>query len=176
MEAKDLLIADLEHFGESMWRNEEVGEKRFSFFVTLVTAVAAGLVALRASKEVSDGFMLKAAAIASTALFIVGLLSYLRMIHRNRTTDEYQQTLKYIRAMYVAACPELKSYEVPRKIEPWGGKWLRGGYAETIATVEGMLLSALLVVLFSMALPLAVGLGVGLTVVMWVFASPRKKG
>lgn len=125
MEAKDLLLADLEHFGQSMWRNEEAGEKRFSFFVSLVTAVAAGLVALRASKEVSDGFILNAAAIATTALFFLGLLSYLRMIHRNRTTDEYQQTLKYTRAMYVAACPELKLYQVPRRIETWGGKWLR---------------------------------------------------
>jgi hypothetical protein len=45
MEAKDLLIADLQQFGESLWRNEEVGEKRFEFFVA-DDAVGAGLVAL----------------------------------------------------------------------------------------------------------------------------------
>src|ERR1044071_6029218 len=36
---KDLLFADLEYFGECEWRNEESGEKRFNFFITLVTAV-----------------------------------------------------------------------------------------------------------------------------------------
>ena len=30
-ESLKLLIEDLKHFGESFWRNEEVGEKRFNF-------------------------------------------------------------------------------------------------------------------------------------------------
>jgi hypothetical protein len=44
----EFLLAELEHFGQSLWRNEEVGEKRFNFFLTLVTAVISGLVALHA--------------------------------------------------------------------------------------------------------------------------------
>lgn len=46
MKAKDLLLADLEYIRASFWKNEDIGEKRFGFFVTVVTAVVAGLVAL----------------------------------------------------------------------------------------------------------------------------------
>lgn len=56
-----------------------------------------------------------------------------------------------------------------------GREVAKGGYAETIVTVEGMPFAALLVVWFNGALPLAVGLGAGLTLVMWVCASPRRK-
>ena len=42
---KDLFLADLDRLEESIWRNEKVGEKRFEFFVALVGAVLAGLVA-----------------------------------------------------------------------------------------------------------------------------------
>ena len=37
MDPKDLLLKDLELFEGALGRNEEIGEKRFSFFVTLVT-------------------------------------------------------------------------------------------------------------------------------------------
>jgi hypothetical protein len=36
---RDLFLADLERLEESIWRNEEIGEKRFNFFVTFATAV-----------------------------------------------------------------------------------------------------------------------------------------
>lgn len=46
VEDEKLLMAEYEHFSESFWRNEEVGEKRINFFVTLTTAIIAGIVAL----------------------------------------------------------------------------------------------------------------------------------
>jgi hypothetical protein len=36
---RDLFLADLERLEESIWRNEEIGEKRVNFLVTFATAV-----------------------------------------------------------------------------------------------------------------------------------------
>ena len=84
MEPKDLLIADLEHFGESLWRNEEVGEKRFNFFVTLVTAVAVGLVALYTTDKHSKiiSHLPNIAGVACSGLLAVGLMTFPSMLHR----------------------------------------------------------------------------------------------
>jgi hypothetical protein len=44
----EFLLADHKYFADSIWKNEEVGEKRLNVFITLVTAVIAALVALHA--------------------------------------------------------------------------------------------------------------------------------
>ncbi len=118
---KDLLIADLQHFGESRWRNEEVGEKRFEFFVTLVTAVSAGLVALASTDgkifQILNTTLPELAGQASLALLIFGLLTYFRMLHRDWVTTEFNDTTDRIRNLYIElykdACPALENYVVP---------------------------------------------------------------
>ena len=44
--AKELLLADFKYFADSFWKSEEVGEKRVTVFITLVTAVLAALTVL----------------------------------------------------------------------------------------------------------------------------------
>lgn len=178
MEGQDLLIADIEHFGESMWRNEEVGEKRFDFFVTLVTAVLAGLVALATSGDAAAREMLRPTAVWATgALLLIGVLSYLRMVHRNRVTDQYKDTLKYIRSAYRAACPGLASYEVPTNLysprQRWQ-RWFTGGYAETIGTIDGLLFAGALW-LTGVSSYLAALLGLGVATVLWLYARRRAR-
>jgi hypothetical protein len=46
MDSMQLLIADLDHLRRSLLQSEEIGEKRFEFFMALVTAAVAGLIAL----------------------------------------------------------------------------------------------------------------------------------
>src|SRR4051812_5602125 len=94
-----LLLADLNHFGESLWRNDEIGERRFNFFVTLAAAVMSGLATLYAAKDLvlAKGTLLDVSRGALGALFVFGLLTYLRLLHRNRVNQEYHRTLKYIR-------------------------------------------------------------------------------
>jgi len=41
MEDEKLLLAEYQHFSESFWKNEEIGEKRVNFFITLSTAIVA---------------------------------------------------------------------------------------------------------------------------------------
>ena len=77
--SRELLLADLEHFEESIWRNEEIGEKRFNFFLTLVTAVAGGLLALWTGDRVPADFRARLPALtwqSNLALLILGLLTY----------------------------------------------------------------------------------------------------
>jgi putative (di)nucleoside polyphosphate hydrolase len=169
MEPEQLLLADLEHFGGSLWRNEEVGEKRLTFFVSLLTAVAAGLVALAASgTELGDELFDTTATAGMVVLLVIGLLTYLRMIQRNRVRDEYQRTLAYIRLTYRALCPELATYEVPHTERRYRfPTWLRGGYAETFAAIDGLLLAVLLVLTVDLHVAAATGVGAVLTAALW---------
>src|SRR5262252_7639975 len=93
---REFLLEDFRHFSESSWRNEDVGEKRFSFLVSLVTAVAGGLVALRTADKnrIPPDEVIGITQAAVAGLLVIGILNYLRMLHRNRITDEYHRTLK----------------------------------------------------------------------------------
>lgn len=146
MKPENLLIADLEHFGELLWRNEEMGEKRFSFFMTLVTAVISALVALvKINKTLSENCVIDIVGAALIVLLVFGILTYLRMIQRNHVTDEYKRTLKYIRKRCVSLCEsKLDLYEVPQRNKTGWSKWLRGGYAETVGAINSIMLGVLL--------------------------------
>ena len=43
---RDFLLNEHRYFAESFWKNEETGEKRVTFFITLITAVISALVVL----------------------------------------------------------------------------------------------------------------------------------
>ena len=131
--AIDFLIADLEHFGESFWRSERIGESRFKFFITLVTAVITGLVALHTSDKykceqllvpkndllallfTSDKYkceqLLLITNVALFGLLIFGFLTYLRMLRRNLITDKYKYALKQIREKVRSISPLLQLYQ-----------------------------------------------------------------
>lgn len=183
MDAKDLLIADLEHFEESLWRNEEIGEKRFSFFVTLVTAVAGGLVAFYTRDE-SQSWKPEQSqpliAAASGVLLLICVLSYLRMLHRNHVTDQYKKTIRYIRATYCAKlglaeyCVPIASGN-PGKVEGFRKKWLRGGYAETMAVMAGIIFAVFIWALKPSLSGIAIIPGVAVAFILWVLAARREK-
>jgi hypothetical protein len=165
LESKDLLIADLEHFGESLWRNEEIGEKRLNFFITLAAAVASGLVALATSdKPPSDETLRGIVATALSALLVLGLVTYLRMLKRNQVTDQYHRTLKHIRETYAKLFGGLESYRVPVPPKP---RKFGGGYAETMGTIEGLLAGALI---WQWHPAMAVFAGAIVTFVAWAVA------
>ena len=170
MQSKDLLLADLHHFGESLWRNEEVGEKRFSFFITLITALLGASVALVKTDKLPEEFMIT----ILWGLIIFGFLTYLRMVQRNRVTDEYQRTLKYIRKQCISLCPDLASYKVPRHNKKWWLKWIKGGYAETIGTINSMLIGAL-IFHYSKNIVIAIIVGLLFCTLQWLYACIRNK-
>lgn len=100
--SKEFLLAEYRYFTDSLWRNEEGGEKRVQFFITLVTAVFAGLVALikPQSGEVRAEATYPLAAGALAALLVIGYVTLKRMRHRNRVTDDYKRTIDLIRSRF----------------------------------------------------------------------------
>lgn len=142
LDAKDLLLADMQHFESAMARNEETGEKRFSFLISLLTAVGGGLGALYTSRDVVPARVIDVAAGAGLALAGFAFLTFLRLIHRNRVTDGYKLTLRHIRDTYQELCPPLRSgYNVPVAGSRSKGVF-SGGYAETTGVVTAVLLGA----------------------------------
>lgn len=185
MDAKDLLLKDLELFEEALGRNEEIGEKRFSFFVTLVTAVAGGLGAFytrQGAKDWDPNEPHWLIFVACVILAVVGFLSYLRMLHRNRVTDQFKKTTKYIRNKYTAAVLDPSfQYQVPvparskKKVEKLREEWFRGGYAETMAVLEGIIVAVLVWAYNPLFKVGAIFCGLILTVVLWWVAAQREK-
>ena len=180
----DLLLEDLRHFGESLWRNDEIGEKRFNFFLTLVTAVIAGLVSLlNGNGDLTDIVPLQElggpngpkaliAAVGLWMLFGFGLLTYVRLVLRNRNTAEYHRTLRYIRKRMISLYPDspLDEYVVPQT--PASGRFakaLKGGLTGITGIMTGGLLF-LAVVLSTGSVWLAGALGPAAAVALWAVA------
>lgn len=172
----EFLIADLNHFGESLWRNEEIGEKRFEFFLTLVTAVIAGLVVLYTKKNninIDDESLKTIMNGTISMLLVFGLMTYLRMLQRNRITDDYKHTLKYIRKKLLDLNPSFTEYSVPHHNDIGIWKWFRGGFAETVGAMCAFLVLGLLI-LNSVTLCLAIIVGMLVLITTWVLAITRK--
>lgn len=140
---RELLLSDLEHFGESLWRNEEIGEKRLNYFVTLITAAAAGLVALHTDGGSSSLPLFRIRNGTLAVLVVFGLVTYFRMLRRNQVTDQYQKTLNYIRRRLRGA--SAFDYEVPMEAPRRWHSFFRGGLADTAAAVTASLTCALLI-------------------------------
>jgi len=98
--ARELLLADLRHLQESFWKNEETGEKRVTFFITLVTAAITALIAIgrEGTKGDLQGELLLAFGLSS--LLVVGLVTLLRLIKRNEVTDGYKRDMRTIRKIF----------------------------------------------------------------------------
>jgi len=96
------LLAEHQYLGDCFWRNEEIGERRVNFFITLVTAVIAALVALATSEEgnLEEAEVYLITVFALLALLSFGIVTLLRMIHRNIVTDGYKRAMEMIEAAF----------------------------------------------------------------------------
>jgi hypothetical protein len=178
LDAKDLLLADLQHFENAMARNEETGEKRFSFLISLLTAVGGGLGALYTSNDVDPARVSQVAAGASLALAGFAFLTFLRLVHRNRVTDEHKSTLRHIRRTYRELCSPLhaRGYRVP-VAGPRSRGVFRGGYAEMTGVVTAVLLGASLRLGMQAGWLAVVAVGAGAAVILvGVAAAVRSRG
>ena len=161
----NFLLAELGHFTQSLLQNEQLGEGRFRFFLTLITAVTAGLVALHTAKgDIVDKDALPVVVnLALIVLVFFGVLTYMRMLQRDRVSEGYKQDLNYIRNQLKYELT-LLDYQVPFsphisnaedddckaiKEQKWPslrGDWertLRAGYSQTVGAVCALLLCML---------------------------------
>ena len=136
----DFLIAEYEHFAESFWRTEELGEKRLNFFISLLTAAVAGLVVLATSDTGFSASQVQWVSFsAGLAMLLLGLSTLLRMLRRNDVTDEYKGAMKQIRQVFcdrhaLEGYAPFKSSDRPV---------FTGGLAQTAALLNSMIAGAL---------------------------------
>jgi len=153
--AIDFLLEEYKNLAVSFWKNEETGEKRVNFFITLVTAVIAALIALATNDK---GYLPRETIPLITIFSLVGLLLFgiftlLRMIRRNRVTDEYKKAMGTIRDIFKKFdYQRLKDYD-PFKDKRKKRKLGRGGLVETVALINSLIFAAI-VTMFAISLPI----------------------
>ncbi len=142
----EFLMEEYRFFTQSFWKNEELGERRVTFFITLTTAVLAAVVALTeigstaiSVKQVATG--------ALAALFAFGVVTYFRIRQRNAVTDEYKTIVAYLREKLRQNDEHLEEYALP--FAPSTHWLLRGGLVQMVAVINGVILA----VLFALHLP-----------------------
>lgn len=167
-----ILLGDLQYIRSEIQRNEDIGEKRFGFFVTLVTAVSAGMVGLLTSEE-AEKFADEAIAMGLVALLGFGLLTYVRLLHRNNVTDDLMGMSDTVRARAVSHCQnpdaEMPPLDWPGKRGI--GKFMRAGYAEVVGLIDGALYGALLIYSVDAQIGYAAAGGVILAGMLWLLAT-----
>lgn len=169
---RDLLLRDFEYSSQSFWKNEELGERRVQFLITLVTAVMAGLGALygysvetvrmtgvtaEAAEDAAGHTVGWVAIPALIGLLVIGFVTFLRMVNRDKVTDDYKERSDQIRRVVLGDLvhfwlyepEELKNVEQgkPPSVPGLGKKlarsWLSGGLAMTVASINGLLAGVL---------------------------------
>lgn len=138
------LIAEYEHFADSFWKTEELGEKRLNFFISLSTAAVAGLVALAtADTGFSDEQVKWLSVSVGIALVLLGVSTYLRMLRRNNVADQYKRAINHVRQHFVRQY-KLEGYDPmgmlrrePTEILP--RKLFTGGLAQTAALLNSII-------------------------------------
>lgn len=165
------LLEEYKHLTESFLRNEELGERRFNFFIALTTAVIGALAAI---PKVFDGEVdLIFFFFGLVAVFLFGVVTLVRIIRRNLVTDEYLRRLGRIRRYFRDRDPKIQLYlpyppydDKPQREKEWNG-WKRcyttfslekGGFAEMIALVNSLIVAALCALLAISLSRLIIGL------------------
>jgi hypothetical protein len=146
----EFLRAEYAHIADSMLQNEEDGEKRVSTFVTLATAVGAGLGFILGSTGLAADTRHPIVAAALVALLALGYVTFMRVITRNVGTDVYKLRLNRIRQYFVTGPeddrlrflpfdPFRHDRRTPLPLIAFAG----GGWLETVTLVNALLAGAL---------------------------------
>jgi ABC-type transport system involved in cytochrome bd biosynthesis fused ATPase/permease subunit len=144
----DFLLAEYRYLGDCFWRNEEIGERRVNFFITLATAAITALVTLVTTQQDNLGKdnVYFIAVFALLALLSFGIVTLLRMIHRNTVTDEYKGAMEMVRSRFRDWDEEqLQGYQPFEKGKP--RKLGTGGLVDMVALVNSVIVAALCVLL-----------------------------
>jgi hypothetical protein len=144
-------LAEHEQISEAFLRNEEDGERRATFLITLAGGVAAALGFLLGDKGAHPPEERHPAVIASLALLAaLGYLTLVRIAHRNASADVFKAGLNRIRRYFVRSRGDLRLHFLP--FDPYADapreapvSWAvgKGGWLQTVVLVEAILLGAL---------------------------------
>lgn len=145
-----LMVAEFNHIGESLLRNEESGEKRLTFFLTFAGAVgtAVGFLAGKAGPLLDYSSVL--IVVLLVLLLLLGFSTFLRLVVRNAASDLYKRRLSRIRQYFLqgvddprrcfmAFAPFEYVWRAPSSWKNFGS----GGWLATMALVEAILAGTL---------------------------------
>ncbi len=162
--ALELLLADYQYLGDSFWKNEETGETRVKFLITLVTAVMTALVTLVAKyiDVMTAGgkgcwFILIVIIFSLVFLFAIGFVTLRRIMKRNQVTDGYKKDMDKIRQRIK---DNFDCQNVLSNYKPFSGKTENnegesfqirkvGGLTYTVAIINSFVLAALVGVIYT---------------------------
>lgn len=181
IDPKDILLADLQTIRDTIVRNEEIGEKRFSFFISLITAVGAGLAALVTGDKGPFADWVPSIVTGALAILLAfSVLTYLRMLYRNKVARGFEIMDRHICAAARRLCAPLQTmnYQLPWPKKGPTERWFVAGYAQTVAVFVGMLTGALIASIQFQAgrtigcdLTAAISVGLSVTVLLWILAT-----
>ncbi len=152
--AKEFLLADFNYFGESIRKNEETGETRVKFYITLVTAVLAALGALASAERgfIEDEYMVLICGYALLGLLGFGVITLFRILKRNDVTDEYQKCMDLIRDRFkdhfddLSVLKDYNPFPEAAAGEPKRRKF--GGLAYTVAAMNSLVIAGLIGIIY----------------------------
>lgn len=141
-----LLLAEYSHFADGIFKNEEIGERRIEFFLTIATAVLGGIVLLLTSdhQRLSETSIRKFALAGLVSLLLLGIVTFSRILQRDRVTAEYKGIQRYLREQLRKRSISLDEYELPFAVSRH--KLLRGGIALIVAVINGVIVAFLVAV------------------------------
>jgi putative (di)nucleoside polyphosphate hydrolase len=141
-----LLLAEYAHFGDAIFKNEEIGERRIEFFLTIATATLGGVILLLTSEHMSlSAHAVRRMALAALlALFLMGVMTFCRILQRDFVTGEYKRIQRYLREQLRRRSVSLDEYGLP--FARPRQKLLRGGMALTTAIMNSLVLAFIIAV------------------------------
>jgi hypothetical protein len=175
-----LLLQEHAHMAESLRRNEEDGERRATFFVTFAAGVVAVLGLILGEPQPGDGFTIQGARplIISTLAVVaaMGLLTLRRVVARNAASDRYKDALHRIRRTVVEGPDDPRTaflafnpFEPLKRPDPGPTSLGRGGWLETVALVDAIVVGAMgAVVASTWGWQWGTAAGIAATVVAWI--------
>ena len=154
-----LLLKDYDYLADSIWKNEQLGETRISFYLTFVSAVLAGLFSILNAKAgiLANGMIQFLIFVFSLfGLLVLGTIIFLRIIHRNSITNGYKRALDQIRTIFEN--PHFSTYQNPALFkggrDGTGNLGKAGGLAYIIAAINSLIGTLFFnIILFSLLNP-----------------------
>ncbi len=159
----DFLLAEYSAASRNLSESEDVGDKRVTFFLTLTTSFigALGIVSRFGHGPIgSQTNMLLFFGLG--ALLLYGVVTFMRIIHRNLTSDNYKQKLNTIRRYFAERDIEITHYlpfdpfePIPPRKEKWN-KWYSlgtGGLIQTVALLNSLIVGLLSSIILGRFLP-----------------------
>lgn len=147
---KDFLLQEYQAYREAMNESERSGEGRVNLLLTITTAVL-GLLTLK--HEVSPGKDFDALFLfLFTVVFLLGLATLARMVHRKRVSIQMKNALARLRAYFCKEHPGVEEHlewrsdkrAEPPTIEYYNLLWPKtGGLVDTTALLNSAIFGAL---------------------------------